>query len=217
MPSTEEMATISTTPITPTSPNSPSSPTCPATPNIRKRKSPGSPVLSDLHVNQLSPSDSPRPSVKRCRTSSSSASPNKDLLVKRLTSKAKLPFRGSGQAAGYDLFSAADIVIPAEGKALVPTDISIGIPEGTYGRVAPRSGLALKNFLDCGAGVIDSDYRGPLGVLLFNHSKRDHQVKEGDRIAQLILERIRTPNVIEVDELGGTERGLNGFGSTGLR
>ncbi|CAI2166419.1 16060_t:CDS:2 [Funneliformis geosporum] len=211
MPSTEEMTTIPTIPATPTSPTSP------PTPIIRKRKSPGSPILSDLHLNQLSPSVSPIPSVKRCKTSSSSPSPNKDLLVKRLTSKAKLPFRGSGQAAGYDLFSAADMVIPAEGKALIPTDLSIGIPAGTYGRVAPRSGLALKNFIDCGAGVIDPDYRGPLGVLLFNHSKLDHQVKEGDRIAQLILERIRTPNVIEVDELEGTERGLNGFGSTGLR
>ncbi|CAG8700083.1 12247_t:CDS:2 [Cetraspora pellucida] len=121
------------------------------------------------------------------------------LLVKRLSEKAKLPFRVSPQAAGYDLYSAVEMVVPAKGKALVNTDISIALPEGTYGRVAPRSGLALKHFLDCGAGVIDADFRGPVGVLLFNFGDEDYKVKEGERIAQLILERIYTPEVVETD------------------
>ncbi|CAG8563108.1 12887_t:CDS:2 [Cetraspora pellucida] len=121
------------------------------------------------------------------------------LLVKRLSEKAKLPFRVSPQAAGYDLYSAVEMVVPAKGKALINTDISIALPEGTYGRVAPRSGLALKHFLDCGAGVIDADYRGPVGVLLFNFGDEDYKVKEGERIAQLILERIYTPEVVETD------------------
>jgi dUTP pyrophosphatase len=73
---------------------------------------------------------------------------------------------------------------------LVDTDIAISVPAGTYGRIAPRSGLASKHFIDTGAGVIDADYRGQVKVLLFNHSDKDFEVKEGDRIAQLVLERV---------------------------
>lgn len=113
--------------------------------------------------------------------------------------------------------SAYDTVVPARGKALVKTDIQIEVPEGTYGRVAPRSGLAWKNFIDVGAGVIDQDYRGNVGVILFNHSETDFEVKKGDRIAQLILERIIHPVVIEVDTLTDTDRGAGGFGSTGTK
>ncbi|CAO3639654.1 unnamed protein product [Cunninghamella echinulata] len=138
-----------------------------------------------------------------------------NLLVKRLSDKAKLPTRGFSQAAGYDLYSSADIIIPAQGKIIVPTDISIAVPEGCYGRVAPRSGLAVKHFIDTGAGVIDADYRGPVGVVLFNFSKEDYQVSQGDRIAQLIIERIYTPEVVEVSDLDATERGAGGYGSTG--
>lgn len=94
------------------------------------------------------------------------------LYVKKLSEFAQLPTRGSEGAAGYDLFAAHDTIIPAKGKALVPTDLSIALPEGTYGRVAPRSGLAVKHFLDVGAGVVDRDYRGPLGVVLFNFSDK---------------------------------------------
>lgn len=83
------------------------------------------------------------------------------------------------------------------------------------GRVAPRSGLASKNFIDTGAGVIDADYRGQVKVLLFNHAETDYEVKEGDRIAQLVLERIYTPEVAEVEDLEESARGAGGFGSTG--
>lgn len=83
------------------------------------------------------------------------------------------------------------------------------------GRIAPRSGLAAKNFIDTGAGVIDADYRGPVKVLLFNHSDADFAVAEGDRVAQLVLERIYTPEVEEVQELEESVRGAGGFGSTG--
>lgn len=77
-----------------------------------------------------------------------------------LSAKALLPSRGSAGAAGYDLSSAVDVTVPARGKALAPTDLSIALPDGTYGRIAPRSGLAWKNSIDVGAGVIDADYRG---------------------------------------------------------
>ncbi len=112
--------------------------------------------------------------------------------------------------------SSKDSVVPARGKALIPTDLSISIPDGTYARIAPRSGLAWKHSIDTGAGVIDSDYRGNVGVILFNHSDQDFPVKTGDRIAQLILEKIEIADVQEVKELNETERGEGGFGSTGV-
>lgn len=138
-----------------------------------------------------------------------------NLLIKRLSDKAKLPTRGSALAAGYDLYSAEKKIIPARGKALVDTQLSIAVPAGTYGRVAPRSGLASKFMIDTGAGVIDADYRGIVFVLLFNLSDQDFTVEEGDRVAQLILERIITPDVLEVEDLDATVRGEGGFGSTG--
>lgn len=138
------------------------------------------------------------------------------LFVKKLSSAATLPARASAGAAGYDLSSAKDCIVPAKGKALIPTDLSISIPIDTYGRIAPRSGLAHKYYIDTGAGVIDSDYRGNVGVILFNHSTEDFPVKIGDRIAQLILERIAIADVIEVDDLTNTDRGAGGFGSTGI-
>jgi dUTP pyrophosphatase len=140
--------------------------------------------------------------------------------VKKLTPQARVPVKGSSGAAGFDLFYTRNdaLVIPARGSALIPTDISISIPCDTYARIAPRSGLALKNKLDVGAGVVDCDYRGPIGVVMFNHSTVDYTVNNGDRIAQLILEKIDCHSVpVEVDNFGEeTTRGSGGFGSTGL-
>jgi dUTP pyrophosphatase len=83
------------------------------------------------------------------------------------------------------------------------------------GRVAPRSGLAAKHSIDTGAGVIDADYRGEVKVILFNFSETDFAIKEGDRIAQLVIERIYTPEVVVVEKLEISVRGAGGFGSTG--
>lgn len=137
------------------------------------------------------------------------------LRFAKLSEHAFAPTRGSEKAAGFDLRSAYDYTVPARGKELVKTDIQIEVPDGCYGRVAPRSGLAVKNFIDVGAGVIDQDYRGNVGVVLFNHSEIPFEVKKGDRIAQLICERITYPEIVEVDTLTNTERGAGGFGSTG--
>ena len=137
-------------------------------------------------------------------------------FVKRLSSASRCPERKSSGAAGYDLFSAQEVVINKREHRLVKTDIQVAIPEGYYGRIAPRSGLALKYGIDVGAGVVDSDYRGAVGVILFNHSKVPFQVKIGDRIAQLIIEKIITPNIIEVENIDDTARGECGFGSTGI-
>ncbi|KAK8964529.1 hypothetical protein KSP40_PGU021491 [Platanthera guangdongensis] len=138
------------------------------------------------------------------------------LKVKKLSPHAILPTRASLLSAGYDLSSAAEAKVKARSKALVPTDLSIAIPEGTYARIAPRSGLAWKHSIDVGAGVIDADYRGSIGVMLFNHSDADFEVKRGDRIAQMIIEKIMLPEVVEIDDLDSTVRGSGGFGSTGV-
>ena len=139
------------------------------------------------------------------------------LKVQKLNNNAALPKRSTEGAAGYDLCAAQDCTIPAGGKGLVKTGLSISFPTGLYARIAPRSGLALKRFIDVGAGVVDADYRGEVGVVLFNHGDHDFEVKMGDRIAQLILERIDTPPVEEVQGLDGTVRGSSGFGSTGIQ
>ncbi|XP_038207213.1 deoxyuridine 5'-triphosphate nucleotidohydrolase [Zerene cesonia] len=139
------------------------------------------------------------------------------LRFTRLTENAFPPVKGSEKAAGYDLKSAYDYIVPARGKELVKTDLQIELPSECYGRVAPRSGLAVKNFIDVGAGVIDEDYRGNVGVVLFNHSDQDFIVKKGDRIAQLICERIYYPKLEEVGVLSETNRGDGGFGSTGTK
>ena len=99
----------------------------------------------------------------------------------------------------------------------IKTGLILEIPRGCYGRIAPRSGLAVKFGLDTMAGVIDSDYRGEIGIVAVNLGQEDVSFKRGDRIAQLILERCYTPEVtpISVQELTGTDRGKGGFGSTG--
>lgn len=140
------------------------------------------------------------------------------LQIKLLSPDAQAPKRGSEFAAGYDIYASSDIVVPKLGKAIVPTDIAMAIPAGHYGRIAPRSGLAAKHSIDVGAGVIDEDYRGPLSVILFNLNQEcDFSIKKGDRIAQLILERISTPEIEIVEgELASTTRGSGAFGSTGI-
>jgi dUTP pyrophosphatase len=137
------------------------------------------------------------------------------LFIKKLVPEAIIPARGSDGAAGYDISSIVDIVVPALDHRAVATGLAIRVPEGTYGRVAPRSGLAYKHGIDVLAGVIDEDYRGEVKVILYNTSDRDYIVRKGDRIAQLILEKIVTPDVAIVLELEDTERGVGGFGSTG--
>ncbi|KAM3827865.1 deoxyuridine 5'-triphosphate nucleotidohydrolase, mitochondrial [Vipera latastei] len=142
---------------------------------------------------------------------------HQSLRFVKLTENASAPSKGSSRAAGYDLYSAYDCEVPALGKAIVKTDIQVALPIGCYGRVAPRSGLAVNHFIDVGAGVIDEDYRGNVGVVLFNFGKEPFKVKKGDRIAQLICERIYYPILEEVKVLDETERGSGGFGSTGQK
>jgi dUTP pyrophosphatase len=120
--------------------------------------------------------------------------------------------------AGGDLSAVEHKVIPAMGSGLVSTGLRIQIPQDCYARVAPRSGLAVKSGISIGAGVVDSGYRGIVHVLMINLSNVEFVVQPGDRIAQLVMERIYTPEWIEVTdavELDASARGEGGFGSTG--
>jgi len=137
------------------------------------------------------------------------------LRFAKLSEHAKAPTRGSSVAAGYDLYAAEEMVIEPGKRACVKTDIQIEVPDGTYGRVAPRSGLAAKHGIDVGAGVVDKDYRGNVMVLLFNFGDAAFNVARGDRIAQLVLEKICMAELEELPTLDDTERGDGGFGSTG--
>jgi len=138
------------------------------------------------------------------------------LGVKKLCYDAIVPTRGSDGAVGYDLYSSEDAMVPNQaGRAIVGTGITVVLPPGVYGRVAPRSGLAAKHCINVGAGVIDPDYTGEIKVILFNHGEKDFEIKKGDRIAQLILERCETPPIEEISIVEDTDRGSDGFGSTG--
>ena len=142
------------------------------------------------------------------------------ICIKLEANGAKMPSYGSEYAAGMDICSCESVIVPSHGRALVSTGFSVSIAESIankyYLRIAPRSGLAVKSGITTGAGVIDSDYRGVVKVLLFNHGDDDFVVNVGDRIAQMIMERILRPDFVQVDFHEESERGTNGFGSTGI-
>lgn len=126
------------------------------------------------------------------------------------------PYRKVDDDAGNDLHSTENLIISPSKRALVGTGISIELPVGTYGRIAPRSGLAVKNGIDILAGVIDSTYRGEIKVALINFGDKDFEIKIGDRIAQLIVENYIKVQWILAMELTKSERMKNGFGSSGV-
>ena len=137
------------------------------------------------------------------------------LQVKLLTENAIVPTRATRDSAGLDLFSIMDVCIPPTTVGMVKTGIAIILSEGTYGRIADKSSMALKNLCVC-AGVIDFDFRGEIIVLLRNFSPDTHVIKKHQKVAQLIVTQIHYPKVIVVEELSTTERGCSGFGSSGL-
>ena len=138
------------------------------------------------------------------------------LRFKRLHAEAKLPTRGSSDAAGLDIYAAARVVLAPGARAAVSTGLSVAIPKGFYGRIAPRSGLAVRHGIDTLSGVIDSDYRGEILCVLINHGDEPFEIETGARIAQLIIESIAMPEPTWADDLDETGRGAGGFGSTGI-
>ncbi len=137
------------------------------------------------------------------------------LRFKKLDQRAVLPQRGSALAAGLDIFAIEDVEIPPRQRAAARTGLAVAIPAGFYGRIAPRSGLAAKKGLDVLSGVIDSDYRGEVLCLLYNTSDEIIHLPAGNKICQLIIEQIITPDAVWATELDDTARGASGFGSTG--
>jgi len=143
-----------------------------------------------------------------------------ELQVKKLRAGAKLPSRGSEQAAGYDLYACLEtekLTIAPHTTARIPTGLAVAIPDGYFGAVFARSGLASKQGLrpaNC-VGVCDSDYRGEYIVMLHNDTDQSHTIENGDRIAQLVVMPYLSVTFTEVEELSETDRGAGGFGSTG--
>jgi deoxyuridine 5'-triphosphate nucleotidohydrolase len=136
------------------------------------------------------------------------------LFVKKLNKGAKCPTMGSKFSAGYDLYSTEDYELTLKEFKLFSTGISLEIPKGYYGRIAPRSGLSCKG-IDVKAGVVDNDYRGEVKVLLHNFSNGPYKISKGDKIAQIIITKYTSCTIINTEELKSTERGSDGFGSTG--
>lgn len=141
------------------------------------------------------------------------------IRVKKLRENAVLPTYGSEWAAGADLYACLDeeVVIPAGETRFIPTGLSMEVPAGCAGLIYARSSMGTKRGLAPAnkVGVIDSDYRGEVKVVLYNHSKEDQTIVPGDRIAQLLITPVLQPVYEEAEELSDTSRGQGGFGSTG--
>jgi dUTP pyrophosphatase len=138
-----------------------------------------------------------------------------ELRFKKLNERATLPSRGSELSAGLDLYSTEEITIRPQERQLARTGLAVAIPAKYYGRIAPRSGLAMKHGLDVLSGVIDSDYRGEIGCLLYNTGDETIHLPAGTKMCQLIIEKIELPTAVWADDLDETTRGGGGFGSTG--
>ena len=135
-----------------------------------------------------------------------------ELPFVKMSTNAVTPTRATEGSVGLDFYSPANYIPPC-GQLLIPTQIKLGIPLGHYGRLAPKSGLAILHHLHVGAGVIDPNYTGEIKVLLINTAPHAHSIIKGDPIAQLILERVSLPILKRVKELPPTTRGEQGCGS----
>jgi dUTP pyrophosphatase len=145
-----------------------------------------------------------------------------NIYLKKMDNAKDLPtpcFMTEG-AAGMDLYANVDkdVVIKSGEIKLVPTGIAISLPKGYEAQIRPRSGLALKHGISMvnTPGTIDSDYRGEINIIMINFGSGAFIIKRGERIAQMVINKVEVPQIIEVDELNETERGEGGFGSTGL-
>jgi len=141
-----------------------------------------------------------------------------ELPLKRLDPSIALPSYAREDDAGLDLRAAHDVVLEPGGRALIGTGLAVAIPAGFAGFVLPRSGLALSHGVTVlnAPGLVDAGYRGELKVLLINHGAAPVAIRRGDRIAQLVIQRVERAAPIEVVELPESQRGAGGFGSTGV-
>lgn len=140
------------------------------------------------------------------------------VLIKRVDPTVPVPVYAKGGDAGADLTSTIDFTLEPGQRALIPTGISIALPDGYVALIHPRSGLALKHGVTLvnTPGTIDAGYRGEIACILINHDAKDSiSFSKGDRIAQLVIQKVERANFIEVEELPGSSRGSGGFGSSG--
>lgn len=133
----------------------------------------------------------------------------------KLLRKGKLPFRGTPHSAGLDIYCTEDVTIPPLSSVVIPSGVCLEVPEGCFGLLTHRSSLNIKQSLVIPDGTVDSDYRGEIKVKVYNLSERNQTIREGDRFAQLIVIPFKTETLELVETLEDTERGDNGFGSTG--
>ena len=138
-----------------------------------------------------------------------------NVKVSLLDPLAILPTRANEHDAGWDLYSIENIIIPAKQRKTVKTGIALEMPNNIAGLIWPRSGLSVKSGIDVLAGVVDSGYRGQIMVCLYNTSDDDVEIHNGDRIAQIIFQEVPNVNIVSVNSLGSSQRGEQGFGSSG--
>lgn len=138
------------------------------------------------------------------------------LSVEKLHPEAKLPAMAYHGDAGMDLFAAETVIIPPRERRAIKTGLKLAIPEGYAGLVWDKSGLALKHGLTCLAGVIDSNYRGEVQIVLMNHGDTSYAVEKGSKIAQVLIQPVATPEIVEETIDDTTQRGEAGFGSSGM-
>ena len=138
-----------------------------------------------------------------------------DLLIKRVHADAVMPTFAHDTDAGLDLCTPVAVMLKAGERAMLPTGLAMGIPVGYVGLIWDKSGLSNKNGLKSLGGVIDAGYRGEVVVGLLNTSGTDHTFAAGEKIAQILIQKVEHPTIIEVDDLDETARGSGAFGSTG--
>jgi dUTP pyrophosphatase len=144
---------------------------------------------------------------------------NYNLKVKLINKDALLPFQANSGDAGLDLFAAEEKLIKSGEAELISTGIKLELPQGTEAQVRPRSGLALKHSVTIlnSPGTIDEGYRGEIKVILINHGKEDFKIEKQMRIAQMVIAPVARVNITQVEELSDSERGVGGFGSSGVK
>lgn len=140
-----------------------------------------------------------------------------ELKIKKLDNDVNLPSYAHDYDAAFDLPSRVNITLKPGKKEIVKTGLSMAIPNGYAGLIWDRSGLAAKNSLHVMAGVIDSGYRGEIGVVMINLGQEDFEIEKNMRIAQMLIQKVELPTISEVEELDETTRNEGGFGSTGLK
>ncbi|MBP9802410.1 dUTP diphosphatase [Patescibacteria group bacterium] len=137
------------------------------------------------------------------------------IKVKKLKAEAVLPQMMRPGDAAFDLATCEDVLLVSGETKIIPTGLALEIPAGFVGNIRDRSGLSAKHALHTLAGIIDSNYRGEIGVVMTNLSQVDYQIKKGDRVAQMLIQKIEIADFEEVEELSDTNRGEAGFNSSG--